>query len=337
MPARRLLRTRSPQGVAECSRELATRDTRKAPVGGRRLRAGLVLIASGLWLMPTMLPPAERADQPSIPIDAWVQRANDVCRPRTSSSENITVPGPVASGRFLSVDDARQAGDYYEQLARLYNVAASGLRRLPLPTDGVASVAAMIRAMKAAAASGHQVFVASRSPQVRLPTGGALMSTRVASADRSAATAGQSTQDLTVVECLLLFGGDYADHTNVPKALASEPPCWDDPNYANETALNETEVPCNGPHGFETYGIASFPTGANASYPGDADLTRAADILCAVRFKVFVGIGPSVSTLSPYSLTSDADQWNAGDHTISCTLHDSHDQPLVGSMQHAAR
>jgi hypothetical protein len=132
-------------------------------------------------------------------------------------------------------------------------------------------------------------------------------------------------------------GGDNADHENLPKGIDTDPPCWNDPNYTTETTLNEVEVARAGPHGFETYGIASYPVGTDSSYPGDAALNRASDILCNVRVRRFVGIDSSLSTLSVLPATPTRDEWNGGDNIISCYLHDHLDEPLVGSMHNARR
>jgi len=312
------------------------RRTMPERLAARVVRQGLVVAVVGFTVVPGLLHTGSTG-QASLPVATWVQRADAVCRPPTNTVQDLTVPASVAHGRYVTTADVRTAGSYYQQLGRLDSAVARQLRDLPGPAGQADAASGVVQAVQGAAQADGRVYTASRSRHLRMPQDGAAIAQTVAAADTAAAGAGESTQELAVVDCLLLFGGDNADHQNLPKGPLDGPPCWNDPNYTNETILNPTDVPCDGPHGFETYGVASYPTGSDNAYPGDAAMNRAADILCAVRFKTFVGIDPSVSALSVLPVTPAPDDWNSGDHTIDCALHNTEDQPLVGSMRDARR
>ena len=294
---------------------------------------GAFAVASVLAVLPTIVGGGSAGPT----VDEWVTRANAICRPRTSSYENLTPPSSVATGQLDSTADARAAGDFYAQLARLYQAVTTGLRAIHAPPDDATSASAIVAATTAAANAANATFVESRDPRLQFPRDASKLAQQIRKADSKAAAAGQATQDLTIVECLLLFGGDQADHANLPKATPGGPPCWTDPNYNNESTINAQPMSCSDPHGFETYGTTSYPVGVDHAYPGDDQVGRAGDILCATRFKAFVGIDPAVSSLASDPVTASADDWNAGSYSIDCILHDKYDAPLVGSMLNSRR
>ena len=84
------------------------------------------------------------------------------------------------------------------------------------------------------------------------------------------------------------------------------------------TTGNVTElqlVPCDQEHAWEAFASKTLPEG---DYPGDSDVSSAAEEFCVDAFKPFVGIAQSESTLDVNYLGPTKDSWANGDREVIC-------------------
>jgi hypothetical protein len=139
---------------------------------------------------------------------------------------------------------------------------------------------------------------------------------------------------------VILFSGGVADHQNTSTGANPDEQCGNvDPSFFDQygAEYNPQFVPCNEPHTAEQYAVTEYPASPATPFPGDNQLSRFGDALCGARFKKYVGVDQSVSTLDYEYLTPYADSWAGGDHSIGCVLFDVNQQPLTGSMKDASR
>jgi hypothetical protein len=252
----------------------------------------------------------------------------------------LTVPDAVLHGRATSVDDIHTTGDYSEKVSRLDRTTTAGLKRLGTPFTQVPSLSAMINAIDAATTAEHQVFVESRAARSQAAVDNPRFSQALAEADHKAGQAGEQARKLNLSECVILFDGGVADHQNTSTGTSPDEQCGNiDPNFFNQDGAeyNPQFVSCSEPHTAEQYAVTEYPANPATSFPGDNQLSRFGDDLCGARFKKYVGVDQSVSTLDYLSLTPYADTWSGGDHSISCILFDANHQPLTGSMENTSK
>jgi uncharacterized protein YgiM (DUF1202 family) len=90
------------------------------------------------------------------------------------------------------------------------------------------------------------------------------------------------------------------------------------------------QVPCDGPHPFETVAVLTYPGGLSDPYPGNETINAYASTQCATQYSTYTQ-GTSLSLTSSYTYPSAA-SWPTGDRTVVCYLHDSSDQLLSSSV-----
>jgi hypothetical protein len=90
------------------------------------------------------------------------------------------------------------------------------------------------------------------------------------------------------------------------------------------------EVPCDGPHPFETVAVLTYPGGLSDPYPGTETINAYASSQCTSRYAAYTQ-GTSLSLTSSYTFPS-ATSWPTGDRTIVCYLHDSSGQLLSSAV-----
>lgn len=96
-------------------------------------------------------------------------------------------------------------------------------------------------------------------------------------------------------------------------------------------------VDCDDPHGVEVYLVASLNEDADAPYPGDAAVLRAADETCYAAFADFVGADYLDSSLEIVHVRPDAGIWEDGDRRVHCGVHARDLAPLTGSVRGSGR
>ncbi|MFC3689090.1 septum formation family protein [Aquipuribacter hungaricus] len=106
--------------------------------------------------------------------------------------------------------------------------------------------------------------------------------------------------------------------------------CTNDPDDGADELLSVEAVPCSGPHDNEAYHAEDLPDG---DFPGEEEVTAAADEICFDAFEPFVGLAYEDSRLGYGSLTPTSDSWADGDREILCLVADYEGEPLVGSAQ----
>jgi hypothetical protein len=252
----------------------------------------------------------------------------------------LTVPDAVLHARATTVDDIHTTGDYSEKVSRLYRTTAAGLKRLGAPFTQVQSHSAMINASDAATNAEHQVFVESRAARSQAAVDNPRLSKAVTEADLKAGQAGEQARKLNLPECVILFDGGVADHQNASIGTSPDEQCGKiDPSFFNQDGAeyNPQFVPCSELHTAEQYATTEYPANPATPFPGDDQLNRFGDDLCGARFKKYVGVDQSVSTLDYLPLTPYSENWASGDHSIACILFDVNHQPLTGSMEDTSR
>lgn len=96
-------------------------------------------------------------------------------------------------------------------------------------------------------------------------------------------------------------------------------------------------VACEDPHGVEIYLVASLNEDADAPYPGDAAVLRAADETCYAAFADFVGADYLDSSLEIVHVRPDASIWDDGDRRVHCGVHARDLTPITGSVRGSGR
>jgi hypothetical protein len=238
------------------------------------------------------------------------------------------------------VDDVHTIGDYSQKVSRLYKTTTAGLKRLDTPFTQVRSLSAMTKAIDAATTAEHQVFVESRAARSQAAVDNPRFSQALSEADHKAGQAGEQARKLNLPECVILFDGGVSDHQNTSTGANPDEQCGNiDPSFFNQSGAeyNPQSVPCSEPHTAEQYATTEYPASPTTPFPGDNQLSRFGDDLCGARFKKYVGVDQSVSTLDYLSLTPYSDTWAGGDHSIGCILFDANHQPLTGSMKDTSR
>lgn len=97
-------------------------------------------------------------------------------------------------------------------------------------------------------------------------------------------------------------------------------------------------IPCEKPHEFEVFSRSNLPDG---DFPGDEDVTTAANKACTSEFKGFVGVKYDLSELFVNFLVPTKETWKEGDREILCMVYagDKNENPVKteGSLKGANR
>jgi hypothetical protein len=102
------------------------------------------------------------------------------------------------------------------------------------------------------------------------------------------------------------------------------------------TVTNVQPRSCADPHDAEVFGIAIYPGGPGAPYPGADGVEAFAAERCPVLFRDYVGIELETSVLVDGYLTPTEDSWKEGDRSVVCFLTAAEGK-LTGSMRAARR
>jgi hypothetical protein len=111
--------------------------------------------------------------------------------------------------------------------------------------------------------------------------------------------------------------------------------CFDLPTREPKahTILSVDAVPCNQPHGAETYARVVHAGGPDAPYPGEQGVALEAKMLCVAEFARFTGHAYGTSPLDVVFLTPDADSWELGRRGTTCALYRTDGTRLTGSAR----
>ena len=108
--------------------------------------------------------------------------------------------------------------------------------------------------------------------------------------------------------------------------------CFDDPTTGAEVSSVDA-VDCAEPHDNEVYALYDYD---GDTYPGESEMSAAADEGCEARFEEYVGIAYLDSALYYTHLTPTQESWDSGDREVVCVLYEPGEK-LTGSMEGAAR
>ncbi len=306
----------------------------------RAMRLGLRHVVITAVVLAASALPAPTASALLSSTDSWAAKANDLCRSASDHYFDLTAPDAVLHGRVSNGDDVRATGDYFEKVSRQYKSVTVGVRRLGSASRQAKSLTPVAKAFDAATVAAHQVFLESRSSRARAPQDNPRFSQTLTNADEEAGHAGELARKFELAECVILFEGGVADHQNTSIGASPARQCGNvDPGFFDQDGAeyNPQFVPCTDPHIAEQYASTEYPAGPATPFPGENQLYRFGDDLCGARFKSYVGIDQSVSTLDYDNLTPDSNQWTAGDHSVDCILFDANHQPISGSMKGSGR
>ena len=123
--------------------------------------------------------------------------------------------------------------------------------------------------------------------------------------------------------------------TQIPESQLAAGDCFafvGQPNAVDDVQpkTQVDEVPCDGPHPFETVAVLTYPGGLTDAYPGNETINAYADSQCAPLYNSYT-VGSSLSLTSSFSFPS-ATTWPTGDRTIVCYLHDSSGALLTSAV-----
>jgi hypothetical protein len=110
--------------------------------------------------------------------------------------------------------------------------------------------------------------------------------------------------------------------------------CFDlkDPS---EEEVNDVEAkPCTEPHEFEMFFVRDMPDG---DFPTDDEINSFITANCLPAFASYVGLSYEQSSLDIFPLIPGFGGWNAGDHSVQCSLYDPIDEDLEQSMRDSGR
>jgi hypothetical protein len=91
------------------------------------------------------------------------------------------------------------------------------------------------------------------------------------------------------------------------------------------------EVPCDGPHPFETVAVLTYPGATTDPFPGTETIDGYASSQCAPLYQAYTQ-GSSLDLTSTYFYPS-ASSWPSDDRTVVCALKDSSGGLLSSSVQ----
>jgi len=103
---------------------------------------------------------------------------------------------------------------------------------------------------------------------------------------------------------------------------------------ATEAPMEIETVPCEEPHDSEVYAVFDLPDG---DFPGEEEVTAAADDGCFNEFEPFVGNSYDNSVLDIEYFFPSQESWSFdGDRQVVCMVYHLEGEPLVGSAKGSA-
>jgi hypothetical protein len=112
-----------------------------------------------------------------------------------------------------------------------------------------------------------------------------------------------------------------------------------DPSAAGTKMVGSVDVvACTEPHDGELIATSDYPAAANASYPGDDEVSEYAEGRCSSEFLGYVG---TTSERTHYEMTyfvPFAFNWAADDRSVQCVVHPPAGQAtMTGSVRNSRR
>jgi hypothetical protein len=110
--------------------------------------------------------------------------------------------------------------------------------------------------------------------------------------------------------------------------------CVDTPGgLGDKDVYDVDEVPCAGPHDGEVF--HTFEMAGGSSYPGEGDVSDAAEDTCYARVDTYVMDSWAMTDeVDVYFLGPTEDTWRIGDRTVACILgHTDENETLTGSLR----
>lgn len=131
------------------------------------------------------------------------------------------------------------------------------------------------------------------------------------------------------------FGDDETTATTVPNGVRIvdlEPgTCFQAP--ANTDVRTVEEVECRAPHDAEAYAVFALPAGADAPFPGGAEVQSLAQQGCQERFADYVGQAYEDSAYYFSAIAPTRKSWeDRGDRRVLCSIIASDGGRLEGSV-----
>lgn len=135
------------------------------------------------------------------------------------------------------------------------------------------------------------------------------------------------------------FGGDETTATTVPNGVRivdlEAGTCFQAP--ANTDVRSVEERPCDEPHDAEAYAVFALAGGADAPYPGGAQVQSQAQQGCQERFADYVGQAYEDSAYYFTALAPTRKSWeDRGDRRVLCSVISSNEDPLTASVRAGA-
>ncbi|MDF8266059.1 DUF4190 domain-containing protein [Luteipulveratus flavus] len=93
-------------------------------------------------------------------------------------------------------------------------------------------------------------------------------------------------------------------------------------------------VPCTEPHDLEAYAESAL---TYTGYPGDTEVTAAAERACTDRFTAFVGTDMADSDLAVQYFHPTRRSWALGDHDVTCLVGEPSGRTTLTTLRGAAR
>lgn len=161
-------------------------------------------------------------------------------------------------------------------------------------------------------------------------------------------TAREAALSLVVVALLAGCAG-AASSVAVPTPTAAAPsasPMYDHPNdlaigqcfdqiidKGDESLLAGALKACDELHEAELFGRHKLPDPADAPYPGDSVVSKAAEEACISLFSDYVGIAYDDSRLAATYYTPAEATWVTGDRLVLCVVTGTSANPLTRSVK----
>lgn len=139
-----------------------------------------------------------------------------------------------------------------------------------------------------------------------------------------------------LVGCSVFDGGDETTATTVPNGVRIvdlEPgTCFQ--ASANTDVRSVEERACDEDHDAEAYAVFALPAGADAPYPGGAQVQSAAQQGCQDRFADYVGQAYEDSAYYFTAIAPTRKSWeDRGDRRVLCAVISSNEDPLTASVR----
>lgn len=101
----------------------------------------------------------------------------------------------------------------------------------------------------------------------------------------------------------------------------------------DRTLLAAAVLPCEAPHLREVIGLEQLDAPPEALWPGDSEVSRAAEDLCDAAFTAYVGIDYERSKLDAAFHFPTEQTWPGGDRFVLCTVEAHPSQPFTSSVR----